>query len=55
MYFLPGQSVNDLRYYEGNGIPGELVVMAYLIEPGEATADQVRALTAITWTEPTPL
>ena len=46
MYFLPSQSVNDLRLINGNG-----TVMAYLIEPGEAPNASYTP-SAVTWTAP---
>lgn len=49
MYFLPSQSVNDLRYYEYSG--ANLVIMAYIVTPDEAPAQSISP-TAITWTAP---
>lgn len=46
MYFSPSQSVNDLRYHNGNG-----AVMTYIIEPSEAPTPSYSP-SAITWTAP---
>lgn len=46
MYFQPGQSVNDLRYHDGDGS-----VMTYIIEPSEAPSAAISP-SAVTWTPP---
>jgi hypothetical protein len=46
MHFLPSQSVNDLRYHDGDG-----TVMTYIIQPSEAPGPALPP-SAVTWTPP---
>ena len=60
MYFLPSQSVNDLRYYDGTGMLVSTFmkdltpVSDFIISPSKAVDTITHSPSAITWTAPTP-
>ncbi len=43
----PDQSVNDLRYHDGNGS-----IMAFILNPGDPPGDVKVSPDAVVWTPP---